>query len=253
MISPEELKEVKEKRKTNLYYEEKEYLQYIFLNSISRYPKEFVFKGGTCLRICFGLERASEDLDFSATLPIKETKKIVEQCLKDFGHLNIEYKISSEKEFKGNIRFEIRFKGPIYNGNQNSTNTLKIDFNKQKSKNTEARVVQKLFSDVPLFTINVLAEKEILAEKIRALINRSEPRDLYDLWILFNKGVEIDKNLIKLKLKEEKSSFSKIKYPSKQEYEISLKNLIDFLPSYEQVLKETLDKLNSIFKNQRKT
>ena len=249
MISIEELKEAKERRKTNLYYEEKEYLQYIFLNSISQYPEKFVFKGGTCLRICFGLERASEDLDFSTNLSLKEVKKIVERCLKDFESLNIEHKIYSEKEFKGNIRFEIRFKGPIYNGNQNSTNTLKIDFNKQKSKNTEARVVQKIFSDVPLFTINVLAEKEILAEKIRALINRSEPRDLYDLWILFNKGVEVDKKLIEIKLKEEKSNLSRIRYPSKQEYEVSLKNLINFLPPYGQVLKEISNKLSNLSKS----
>jgi predicted nucleotidyltransferase component of viral defense system len=247
MISIDELKEVKEKRKTNFYYEEKEYLQYIFLNSISKFHEKFVFKGGTCLRICFGLERASEDLDFSTSFSLKEVKKIVEQCLKDFDYLNIEYKIYDIKEFKGNIRFEIRFKGLLYNGNPNSTNTLKVDFNKQKSKNTEVKVIQKLFSDVPLFTINVLAEKEILAEKIRALINRSAPRDFYDLWILFNKGVEIDKKLIKAKLKEEKSNISKIKYPSKQEYEISLKNLVNFLPKYEQVLKEVSGKINQIF------
>jgi predicted nucleotidyltransferase component of viral defense system len=249
MISIEELKEVKEKRKTNLYYEEKEYIQYIFLNSISKYPEEFVFKGGTCLRICFGLERASEDLDFSINIPLDKAKKIIKQCLKDFEYLNIEYKIYSEKEFKGNLRLEIRFNGPIYTGNKNSSNTLKIDLNKQKSKNTEARVVQKLFSDIPLFTINVLAEKEILAEKIRALINRSEPRDFYDLWVLFNKNVEINKPLIKEKLKEEKSRFSKIKYPSKQEYETSLKNLVNFLPSYEQVLKEVSDRLNNLLTN----
>ena len=112
--------------------------------------------------------------------------------------------------------------------------------------------MQKLFSDVPLFTINVLAEKEILAEKIMALINRSEPRDLYDLWILLSKGVEIDINLINIKLKEEKSKLSKIRYPSRQEYEVSLKNLINFLPSYEQVLKETSNGLNNISKRRRK-
>lgn len=60
MISLEELNEIKEKRKRSLYYEEKEYVQYIFLNAISKYSDSFVFKGGTCLRICFGLERASE-------------------------------------------------------------------------------------------------------------------------------------------------------------------------------------------------
>jgi predicted nucleotidyltransferase component of viral defense system len=249
MISIEELKEVKEKRKTNLYYEEKEYIHYIFLNSISKYPEKFVLKGGTCLRICFGLERASEDLDFSINISLDEAKRIVKRCLKDFEYLNMKYKIYSEKEFKGNLRIEIRFNGPIYNGDKNSSNTLKIDLNKQKLKNTEARVVQKLFSDVPLFTINVLSEKEILAEKIRALINRSEPKDFYDLWILFNKDVEINKSLILEKLKEEKSRFSNLKYPSKQEYETSLKNLVNFLPSYEQVLKEVSDKLSSILKN----
>jgi len=67
MISRQELAEIKERKKTNLYYEEKEYLQYIFLNAISKYDN-FVFKGGTCLRICYGLERASEDLDFHLRL-----------------------------------------------------------------------------------------------------------------------------------------------------------------------------------------
>ncbi|MEK6934608.1 MAG: nucleotidyl transferase AbiEii/AbiGii toxin family protein, partial [Nanoarchaeota archaeon] len=132
MISLEELKEIKEKRKTNLYYEEKEYLQYIFLNAISKYSNNFVFKGGTCLRICFDLERASEDLDFSTALNKKEIKKIVYKCLKDFELLNINYRIYSEKEFKGNLRIEARFEGPLFSGNPSSTNTLKIDFNKQK-------------------------------------------------------------------------------------------------------------------------
>src|SRR3989338_2457182 len=101
MISQEELNEVKRKRKTNLYYAEKEYLQYIFLNAISKYPENFVFKGGTCLRICYGLERASEDLDFSTNLGIREIREIVKKCLKDFELLNMKYKIYAEKEFKG--------------------------------------------------------------------------------------------------------------------------------------------------------
>ena len=99
MISLEELNEIKEKRKTSLYYEEKEYLQYIFLNSISKYTDNFVFKGGTCLRICFGHERASEDLDFSTNLNIEKVKEIVEKCLKDLGYLGIKYETYSLKEY----------------------------------------------------------------------------------------------------------------------------------------------------------
>ncbi len=248
MISIEELSEIKERKKTNLYYEEKEYLQYIFLNAISRYPDSFVFKGGTCLRICFGFERASEDLDFSTNLKINKLKEIVYKCLKDFELLNLESKIYSEKEFQGNLRFEIRFKGPLFQSNTRSTNTLKIDFNKRKVKNKTVKIVQKLFSDVPMFSIVVLDEREILAEKIRALINRAESRDLYDVWIFLNKGIKIDKKLLSIKLKEEKSKLSNLKLPSKEEYERDLRNLIKIVPSYEQVKKEVSEAFDKIKK-----
>lgn len=241
MITTDELNLVKEKRKTSLYYEEKEYIQYIFLNSISKYYKNFVFKGGTCLRICYGLERASEDLDFNTTLDVAELKKVIEKCLKDFELLNMRYEVYAEKKFEGNIRIEVRFFGPLFNGNKNSTNTLKLDFNKGKVKHNVANVVQKLFSDVPMFTLVVMDEKEILAEKIRTLANRGEPRDLYDLWILINKKVEVDKKLIFDKMKEENSKFSQLKFPSKESYEIGLKNLLQYLPPYEQVKKEVED------------
>jgi len=246
MISIEELNEIRERKKTNLYYEEKEYLQYIFLNAISRYPDSFVFKGGTCLRICFGFERASEDLDFSANLKVNKLKEMVYKCLKDFELLNLESKIYSEKEFQGNLRFEIRFKGPLFQSSARSTNTLKIDFNKRKVKNKTVKIVQKLFSDVPMFSIVVLDEREILAEKIRALINRAESRDLYDIWMLLNKGIKIGKKLLSIKLKEEKSKFSNLKLPSKEEYERDLRNLIKVVPSYEQVKKEVSEAFHKI-------
>ena len=213
MITIDELNEISRKRKTNLYYEEKEYLQYIFLNAVSTYSKDFIFKGGTCLRICFDLERASEDLDFSTNLNIVQAKEIIYKCLKNFELLGIEYKIYDEKEFKENWRIEVRLKGPLFVGKKQSTNTLKIDFNKQKVKNKVIRVVQKLFSDVPLFTLFVLDEKEILAEKIRTLIKRKEARDMYDVWVLLCKEINIDSRLLKLKLREENASLSELMFP----------------------------------------
>ena len=246
MISLQELNEIKERRKTSLYYEEKEYLQYIFLNAISKFPDSFVFKGGTCLKICYGLERASEDLDFTTDFSVIDIKKTVKKCLKDFDLLGVEHESYSEKEFKGNIRIEVRFKGPLFQGKKSSTNTLKIDFNKRKIRNKIAKVVQKLFSDVPLFTLVVMDEKEILVEKIRTLINRGEPRDLYDIWMLLSKKVSIDKKLLVEKLKEEKSIISHLKFPSREEYERDLKNLVNFLPSYEQVMREVEQELKKL-------
>lgn len=241
MISKEELTELKNKRGINLYYLEKEYLQYIFLNAISKYGDAIIFKGGTCLRICYGLERASEDLDFSCNFSISKLKEIVKTCLKFFDLLGIESFDLIEKKFEGNIRFEIRFKGPLFNGNLNSANNLKIDFNKKKVFSKNAKVIKQEFSDVTTFVLVALAEKEILAEKIRAIANRKQARDLYDLWILLGKKVEIDKDLIKKKLKEEKINLKNIKLISKEAYEQDLRNLINFIPDYGQV-KEEIEK-----------
>jgi len=246
MISIDELNEVKERRKVNLYYEEKEYLQYIFLNAISKFAGKFVFKGGTCLRVCYGLERASEDLDFSTSLNLRYVKEIVNKCLRDFALLNINYTIYSTKEYQGNFRIEIRLEGPLFNGNKSSTNTLKIDFNKRRVVNTAAKVVPQIFSDVPTFTIMALEEEEILIEKIRALINRGEPRDFYDVWILLNKGVVLDKKLLIAKLKEENSKVGNMKIPSKEAYFRDLKELLSYLPPYEQVKDYVLKELLGI-------
>lgn len=238
MISKEELIELRNKKKINLYYLEKEYLQYIFLSAISKYGDLFVFKGGTCLKICYGLERASEDLDFSFNASISFLRKIVKDCLKSFNLLGIEYFDLVEKKYMGNIRFEIKFKGPLFNGNLNSSNNLKIDFNKNKVFFKNAKVIKQEFSDVNTFVLVVLQEKEILAEKIRAIANRKQARDLYDLWILLGKKVEIDKSLIKKKLKEEKVDLKNIKLISKENYKQDLRNLLGFIPDYEQVKKE---------------
>ncbi|MBI2575659.1 nucleotidyl transferase AbiEii/AbiGii toxin family protein [Candidatus Woesearchaeota archaeon] len=241
MISLTELSELKNRRKTNLYYEEKEYLQYIFLHALSGFPNRFVFKGGTCLRICYGLERASEDLDFSTTASLAEVRKIVSLCLKDFELLNIKHGVSGEKEHQGNLRIEVRFEGPLFSGTQASTNTLKVDFNKTHVKQKVAKVVPQIFSDIPAFTIFAIDETEILAEKIRALANRSESRDLYDVWMLLSKGVIIDRKLLDAKLKEEHSSLKNLKVPIKQAYERDLKGLLLFLPPYVQVKEEVLN------------
>jgi len=61
--------------------------------------------------------------------------------------------------------------------------------------------------------------------------------------------VEIDKKLIVKKLAEEKSNYKNLKFPSEKEYEVSLKNLVNFLPDYSQVKKEVSKKLDEIFRS----
>ena len=247
MISREELERVREKRGTNLYYAEKEYLQHIFLHAISRHAG-FVFKGGTCLRICYGMERASEDLDFSVRLDANGMRAAFAECMKDFARLDIGCETPVEKAFKGNVRFEVRFRGPMYDGGRQSTNTLKIDFSRANAQRVVPHVVSRLFSDIPVFTLNALAEEEILAEKIRALAARGQPRDLYDVWMLLQAGVKVDKALLKEKLAEGHNSLRGVKFPGKEEYVSDLKDLVPLLPDYGHVKKYVEGELGKLEK-----
>jgi predicted nucleotidyltransferase component of viral defense system len=50
------------------------------------------------------------------------------------------------------------------------------------------------------FVVTVLTAEHLLAEKIRALLVRGKPWDLYDIWLLLNQGIQPDEALIERKL-----------------------------------------------------
>ena len=57
------------------------------------------------------------------------------------------------------------------------------------------------YDDVRPFVVTVLSPDHLLAEKVRALLVRAKPRDLYDVWLLIEQGVHLDGDLIGQKLK----------------------------------------------------
>lgn len=46
----------------------------------------------------------------------------------------------------------------------------------------------------------MLTPEHLLAEKVRALLVRAKPRDLYDVWLLLSQGVTLDLALVQRKL-----------------------------------------------------
>ena len=90
-----------------------------------------------------------------------------------------------------------------------------------------------------------LSLEEMLAEKIRALIMRIQPRDMYDVWTLLNMGIQINKKILRSKLAEDNIKAPKIVFPAKNEYERDLKQLLIYMPPYEPVLKDVADKLKN--------
>lgn len=50
---------------------------------------------------------------------------------------------------------------------------------------------------VPPYTVVVLAEEQLITQKMRALLDRKKPRDFYDLYFILRKQLPIaDKNTV---------------------------------------------------------
>jgi predicted nucleotidyltransferase component of viral defense system len=91
----------------------KQHLQYYFLNFLynSEYGRHLIFIGGSALRVCYGLNRLSEDIDMDTEQGKDINKKdLAEDILKYFKQKflvdNLEYSISGQYE-------KIYFKFPI--------------------------------------------------------------------------------------------------------------------------------------------
>ncbi len=203
MITKTELMEIaKIKSINNIGYAEKDYLIELFLFSISRNTKrELIFKGGTALYKFYKLERFSEDLDFSEIVSINIenlSKKIISDLLK----FRVEIQVFKVKEPFNSILLNFRAKGPLYNSNDITLSSIKVDINKKSKVELEPLRLRfsSLYTEIPPFYILVMQEKEILAEKIRALVTRNKARDLFDILHLIHKNIDIDKKLVKKKL-----------------------------------------------------
>ena len=186
----------------NRGHAEKLYLQDIILSTISRETvDELVFKGGTALLKFYQLDRFSEDLDFSKNGEIDLEKLLskIERDLENFGAEVQEKKVEeSERIFNARLGIE----GPLYSGERRSLSFIRIEINKKsgvQKKDTQRYTPR--FQDITAFELPVLTQEEILAEKIRAIRTREKPRDLYDVYHLLKKGVEIDVDLVNTKLK----------------------------------------------------
>src|SRR3990167_1759589 len=108
----------------------KEYLQYLVLSLLynQKKMKNLVFKGGSCLRICFYLPRVFEDLDFD--YEGKEFSKNILGDLNDYLKNEIKKKYYSPVETKIQSTTRIYLKFPVlYNlglANQSESDKLYV-------------------------------------------------------------------------------------------------------------------------------
>jgi predicted nucleotidyltransferase component of viral defense system len=235
MISRKELEEYAKLRgMSNIGQAEKDYFQNILLFIIyQNFGSEMVFKGGTALSKCYGMARFSEDLDFTSK---KEFDfKVIEEGLKRF---KLDLEIEEEK-FERSRSYILRITGPRYNGNRNSKCKIILDFSFREEVILKAIVknIGRFLEEIPSFDVYVMAEEEIFAEKIRAILTRNKARDIYDLNFLIDSGLKINIPLIDKKLeyygkKFNISEFTRAVKNKKEIWKSELSGLIKDVPDF---------------------
>ena len=182
------------------YHIEKEYLQAHFLHALHSETEDFIFKGGTALRHLFGLPRFSEDIDLNAPLTPPAIQVVLEGCLPPLRRLGLAPRLLHPERFPASFVCRLRFEGPLFVGNLTSTNTLTIEV---RARGTCRKPVWREwgtpFPDLSVLKLRTMHPTEILAEKIRALAQRSEPRDLFDVWFLLHHDIALNEGLLNAK------------------------------------------------------
>ncbi len=181
--------------------QERDYVQHLLLSLLYARSQALAFKGGTALRLVWRGNRYSEDLDFNGPDDVEAVRRLwshVVAGLRDFG---IQAEVRNEWESEVGYSFDVSYQGPLYDGRDRSKGKVRIDVNRRPEPvETRRELVTSEYDDVRPFVVTVLTPEHLLAEKIRALLVRGKPRDLYDIWLLLGQGVPPDRALIQRKL-----------------------------------------------------
>ena len=181
---------------------EKDYMLSWILQGVAQHEqlsKAIVFKGGTVLKkIYFNDYRFSEDLDFTLLNNDTTNEQIFAWFEKTFEYVleeaNIRLGIIDNNEQEdGGINFYISYVGPL--GGQGNNKKVKVDIS--RSENLEFKPVMQTvllgYSDLTEHQLLCYPLGEILVEKMRAVMQRMQARDFYDIWYLLEQhGMEVN-------------------------------------------------------------
>jgi predicted nucleotidyltransferase component of viral defense system len=201
MLTKAQIQRMAQQNGIGMQVQERDYVQHLLLWLLYSRGQDQIYKGGTALRMVYGGNRYSEDLDFNGppeVAVLQSTWQEVVARLHDFGVV-----AEMRREWASDVgySFDVSFQGPLYDGRDRSKGKVRVDINRRPEE-VEARreLVMSEYDDVRPFVATVLTREHLLAEKIRALLVRGKPRDLYDTWLLLRQGVQADDALIERKL-----------------------------------------------------
>ena len=181
--------------------------------------RHVVFQGGTALRLCYGGERYSEDLDFvcgkaGSYIEKVEFDQLVDSALQTTKRsLQREFGIKPDEVTLKQPPFSMAIKGdstavaawqitvPIAPIKHLPKSRIKIEFANVPSYDSQANVAKALPGLVQIEDVILTVESagEILADKAVALTARQalKYRDVWDVWYLTNKlNAKVDRDIV---------------------------------------------------------
>ncbi len=194
----------------------KEYIQYLVLSLLynQKKMKNLVFKGGSCLRICYELPRLSEDLDFDYDEKIIGKNILGE--LDEYLKKEIKNKYYSELETKIQSTIRLYLKFPFLKSlglaNESESNKLYV---KVETSNELSPYAGYTLTPVSKYGFNFITNHydlpSLMSGKINALLFRIwfkesenqenkidiKGRDFYDLFWFLQKKIEPNWKMLK--------------------------------------------------------
>ncbi len=158
--------------------------------------ENLVFKGGTVLKkVYFQDYRFSEDLDFTFTpegggkdFDIEFIKAAFNELTEwVYAESRISLSIQNETQHEtGNFNFYLAYTGPL--GGAAANKDIKVDISHDEliCNSPEEKQIINIYSDLQeRYGILCYPLGEVIAEKMRSIMQRTAARDIYDLWYLF--------------------------------------------------------------------
>ena len=193
----------------------REFLQHVLLRQLFERDllDEFVFHGGTALRIVHGLPRFSEDLDFHTRQP--EVKYGLNAYLDDL-QKDLErsgYELSLKPRLKGALQScMFGFEKILYecgltpHQNQKLNIKLEIDVNPPKGFRFETKLINTYFPYVVVHH----NRSSFLAGKLHAILQRrfAKGRDLFDCFFYLSRWKDVAPNIAYLNNALEQTGYS---------------------------------------------
>ncbi|MFQ6058988.1 MAG: nucleotidyl transferase AbiEii/AbiGii toxin family protein [Anaerolineae bacterium] len=186
----------------------KEALQVYTLAAIYGQPASdhITFQGGTCLRLVYGGPRYSEDVDFVTTLDDAELAGLFEQVRREVTRLAPlfagEVTLRVQKATQEMARWKVHYRA----ARQQDSTSISLEFAPYPAYTDHVAVLTPPadLPALPLVVVRAEALEEIMADKITAIAGRRyvKGRDVFDLWWLKRKGIQVNRELVEKKLSD---------------------------------------------------